>query len=166
MAFLKKLGLFVFGTGGLIFLNIAVTSAVIASIHELGYWGYPALFGFNMILIGVVFTLLPAPNQPEHFLIRRFPRLKKIFVVDAKRLDKPLWRWARSKGAYPLTQLFSLFIGPTYAAALIRLVLLLPNRQAWRYGILTTLVSTVLVVSLYLGLIEVVRDHLLSLASR
>ena len=165
MAYLKRFIAFALGSGALVFLNLVVSGAVIASVHELRYWAYPALFGFNMFLIWLVFVLLPPPNHPEHFLIRRFPRLKKLFIVDQARMEKKLWRWARSKGAYPLIQLISFFIGPTYAAITIRLVLLFPDRKAWTYAFLTTMVSTFVLVSFYLGLIDIVKGHLLSIAS-
>jgi MFS family permease len=165
MAFLKKLGA-VMAAAALVILNLVVSGAVIASVHELGYWSYPALFGFNIFLTWLVFMLLPPPNHPEHFLIRRFPKLKKVFTVDAKRFERPRWRWIRSKGAFPLVQAVSLFLGPSYAAATIRLILVFPDRKAWTYGLLTTLISTVLIVSLYIGLLDVVKEHLLSLAQR
>ncbi len=144
-----------------IVVNFMVSGLTIASVHVLGWLGYPAFFGFGMLLCGLVFcVLLPAHRKR----IVSIPFIEKFLTVDDKRFAKGPWPWIRKRGPFALTLAASLLIGPFFAAMVIRF-LGLNEHKAWVYAFFTTFVSTVVWVSIYLGALDLIKSALASTVS-
>ncbi len=153
MRTLKRLLLPVAALSGLLF-HLVFSGAVVAAIHQLGPLAYPAYFGWSMFQSCLVLMLAS-----------HVAWITKRLTIDPKRLQKPFWVWIRSRGAFALVLAIVLLIGPITAALMIRF-LALPERKAWLYAFITNLISTAVVVSVYLGLIDMARSFFASLAAR
>ena len=115
---------------------------------------YPAYFGWSMFQSCLVYVFAS-----------RIDWVAKRLTIDPKRLERPFWHWLRERGAFWLALMIVLIIGPITMALVLR-YLALPERKAWLYAFTANLIATVVVVSAYLGLIGIIKAHLLSLAAR
>lgn len=152
MRWLKRLLVPLTALFGLLW-HLAFSGFVVAAVHQLGVLAYPAYFGWSMFQSCLVLMLAS-----------RFAWIGKRLTIDPKRLEKPFWRWIRDRGALTLTLATVLIIGPIAAAVMIRF-LALSERKAWLLAFIGNAVSTAVVVSVYLGLIDIVRSSLASLAA-
>jgi hypothetical protein len=106
-------------------------------------------------------------ESPHLLLLPRIkvpPRFERFFSVDERRFEKGFWRWAREKGLFVLILVCSIFPGPFFAALVIRFFDL-PAQKAWSYAIITTVISTFISISLYLGALDGVRSFFASIFS-
>ena len=136
--------------------NFAVSGFIIATVHHLRLWAYPAYFGGYMALVGLFFIVLAPPKSKQHVVL---PCVERFLTVDEKKFAGGFWIWVRRRGAFALVAVSSLVFGPLFAAVACRF-LGLAERQAWMYSFLSTLVTTVVWVSIYLGVTDVIRSLL------
>jgi Zn-dependent protease len=166
--------------GGAAFLagNIAISIGVVGAVHALGYWAYPTFFGVNVLLAAFVFLVLWPLDDAHRIKVPLFTRcmarlacvpwIANLFVwlrtrvaFDERKLQKGIWAWARKRGPFFLVLVCSFFPGPFFAALVIRF-LGLPPQRAWAYAVTTTMISTVVTISGYLGVIDGIRSFLAS----
>jgi len=136
--------------------NFAVSGFIIATVHSLRLWAYPAYFGAYMAIIGLFFIVLAPPKSRQHVVL---PCFERFLTVDVKKFSGGFWTWVRKRGAFALVAVSSLVFGPLFAAVASRF-LGLAERQAWIYSFLSTLITTVVWVSIYLGVTDVIRSLL------
>ncbi len=136
--------------------NFAISGLIIAGIGTLQCLAYPAYFGAYMMLSGLVFTVLVPASSKQAVTP---PFLRRFLTVDDARFSKGIWPWVRQRGPFTLVLAAALLLGPFFAALVIRF-LGLNEHKAWLYSFTTTLISTVIWVSFYLGAFSALRSFL------
>ncbi|MFA6603625.1 MAG: hypothetical protein WCT10_02150 [Patescibacteria group bacterium] len=139
-----------------IIANFAVSGFIIATVHSLRLWAYPAYFGAYMALVGLFFIVLAPPKSKPHVVL---PCLERFLTVDERKFSGGFWMRVRQRGAFALVTVSSLVFGPLFAAVVSRF-LGLAERRAWMYSFLATLFTTAVWVSIYLGVTDVIRSLL------
>lgn len=152
--------------GGAFFFvaNASVTAAVIAATGRLGYWAYPTFFGVNVFLVASAFFLhgllhawFPEASGPSPgSTLGRFTAWCRSRLTVESRLQKGPLSWIRKRGPFFLVLCCSFFPGPFFAGLVIKF-LRLPAQKAWTYAIVTTLITTAISISAYLGLLDGLR---------
>lgn len=148
-------------TGLYLLQHLVISGAIMAACNVLGYWSYPAFFGLEMMLAGLVLVVLVPANR-KGWLLTKYPKLEKYLTVDQSRLSKGIWAKALKAGPFALTLLVSLLAGGFFAALVIRF-LGLPERIALKYAFLTTFIAVLVKISVYLGAVDVIRSFLADL---
>jgi hypothetical protein len=139
-------------------LNVALSGAVIATVNFLQVWAYPVLFLVGLGLTAFVFVILIPQKRKQ--TVDLFGKWRAdLESGHEQRMQKGMWKWASKRGAFVLIFLATLVLSP-FLGALIARVLGLDESRAWRFCITSVAVSTVIVVSIYLGLGEMLRNVL------
>jgi hypothetical protein len=151
---LAKIGYALGGIGAIV-ANLAISGAIIAGVRFLGWWALPGHFALGMLLAALVFVLLLPPHRKAIFAAGWAKKL----TLDEGRFQSGVWPWFRKRGPFVLVLAANFLVGPFFAALVIRF-LGLRERKAWSYAFVTTLLSSVFWVAVYLGAIEWIRSLL------
>jgi len=149
----KRIFYALIGVGSIV-LTFGLSGFVVAATHHLRYWAYPTFFGVGILLAGSVLILMKPASRPRGSFWER-PWVRRFLTVDEERLSRGIWPWVRRRGPFALVLAAAMIFGPFFAALVVRF-LGLPERRAWLYVFLTTLVAVGFWVSVYLGLLEAV----------
>ena len=145
----KKLVLGLGGSALAILWHAWSAAFTVGTVHRFGLWAYPINIGYALLLSAAA------------LLASRSARLARKIAIDPRRLEKPFWRWSRERGAFAFVLLATLLGGAFFAVAVIRF-LALPERKAWSQAFMADAACNLLVVSFYLGLLDILRSHLAS----
>ena len=137
-------------------VNVTVAGLIIALVRGMGWLAYPAYFGTQMMLVGLVLVILVPAQRKHQFTIGFFRRL---LTVDDKRFDKSIWLWFRRRGPFTLILAASLILGPFVGAWTARF-LGLDEHRSWLYTFISTILTTLVWVSIYLGVADLLREYL------
>jgi len=147
------------GASALIILNFMVSGVIVAAVHQLRLLAYPAHFGFAMLQVGLIFLVVAPAASKHHWSVWNTNWFKNRVKLNPQRFEKPFWRWVRSRGSFVLMLVALLLVGPI-TMALIARFLGLKERLAWTYSFVSAAVGSLVIVSLYLGLSEILREIL------
>jgi hypothetical protein len=135
-------------------VNFGMGAIIMASIPVNRWLAYPTYFGTCMMLSGMVFLVfLPVRWRP--FVAVSI--IDRMMAGNDQRFRRGPWPWIRRRGPFALTLATALALGPLVAALVMR-ILGLNEQKAWWYAFVTNLITTGILVSVYLGLFSLIKN--------
>ena len=129
-------------------VTVAVSGAMAALIHALGFWAYPVSFAMYIGAFAIVYVfLLPTDRAAASGGLVRY------FGMDHGRFERGIWPWVMRRGTPFFVGAATVALGPFFGAVLVRF-LGVPDRKAWRYALVASIVSVTMWVSIYLGFMD------------
>lgn len=133
------------GVVSLILLDKVVSIAFVGVIKGYGWWAYPIHMGVSLLLGGAVLISKRG--------VRYALKAEKLLSENRFEWVTRFWDKVRRKGKFPLVFMGCFTMSSLLGAGFARL-LKLPNGKAWQYMIVSTVISSLVWVSFYKGLID------------
>lgn len=137
-----------------IIVTIAVSGAMAALCHALGYWAYPVSLAAYIGAFALIYVFLLPPGGS-----RGTAAFAKRLGVEQARFEKGVWPWVMRRGIPFFVCVATVLLGPFFGAVLVRF-LGISERRAWRYALVSSMVSVAIWVSVYLGFMDWVTSLL------
>lgn len=128
-----------------VLLDKLVSVVFVGAIKGYGWWAYPIHTAVSLLLGGAV---LMSKRGVRYAL-----KAEKTLSESRFKWVSRFWAWVRSKGQFWLVFAGCFVLSSLLGAGFARL-LKLSNRKAWQYMIASTVISSIVWVSFYKGLID------------